>query len=102
MVNLREELRMQMWEIHTRYDCARKVLTRHIDLQALPNKQIRGALRHIWCDYTYTSMDTPRMAYKGISKANAKWMIEISQEHRRDRFDAAKAGRLDTYMENVV
>ena len=29
-------------------------------------------------------------------------MIENSQEHRRDRFDAAKAGRLDNYMEDVV
>ena len=29
MENLREELRMQMWSIHTRYNCARKVLTRH-------------------------------------------------------------------------
>ena len=42
------------------------------------------------------------MAYKAISKANAKRMIETSQEHRRDRFDAAKAGRHDTYMEDVV
>ena len=67
MVNLREELRMQMWEIHTRYDCARKVLTRHTDLQVLPDKQIRGALRHIWCNWTYTSMETPRTTYKAIS-----------------------------------
>ena len=29
-------------------------------------------------------------------------MIEITQEHRRDRFDAAKVGRLDNYMEDVV
>ena len=34
MVNLKEELRMQIWEIHTRYDCTRKVLTRHTNLQA--------------------------------------------------------------------
>ena len=90
MVNLREELRMQMWEIHTRYDYARKVLTCHTNLQALPDKQIRGALRHIWCDWTYTSMDTPRMAYKAISKANAKRMINTSQEHRWDRFEASR------------
>ena len=93
---------MQMWEIHTRSDCARKVLTHHTNLLALPDKQIQGALRHIWCDYTYTSMDTPRMAYKAISKANAKRMIETSQEHRRERFKAAKAERLDNYMEDVV
>ena len=93
---------MQMWEIHTRYDCARKVLTRHINLQALPDKQIWGALRRIWCDWTCTSMDTPQMAYKAISKANAKRMIDTFQEHRRDRFAAAKEGRLSVYMEDVV
>ena len=42
------------------------------------------------------------MAYKAISKANAKRMIETSQEHRRDRFAATKEGRLDTNMEEVV
>ena len=47
-------------------------------------------------------MDTPRMAYKAISNAKTKRMIETYQEHRRDRFDAAKAGRLNTYMEDVV
>ena len=102
MVNLREDLRLAMWNIHTRYDCARKVLTRHTDLLSLPDKDIRGALRHIWCDYTYTLMDTPRMAYKAISKANAKRMIETSQERRRERFEAAKAEKLDNYMEDVV
>ena len=94
MVNLWEELRMQMWDIHTRYGCARKVLTRHTDLLALPDKQIRGALRHIWCDYMYTSMDTPRMAYKAISKANAKRMIETSQEHRRERKGSTTTWRM--------
>ena len=102
MVNLREELRMQMWNIYTRYDCARKVLTCHIDLQALPERQIWGALRHIWCDWIYTSMDTPCAAYKSISRANAKRMIETSQEHMRDRFDAVQAERLSVYMEDVV
>ena len=49
----------------------------------------------------YTSMDTPWMGYKAISKANAKRMIGTSQEHRRDRFEAAKAERLDNYMDDV-
>ena len=43
MASLREELHMQMWSIHTRY-----VLTHHKDLQALPERQIRGALQKIW------------------------------------------------------
>ena len=29
-------------------------------------------------------------------------MIETSQEHRRERFEAAKAERLDNYMDDVV
>ena len=67
-----------------------------------PERQIRGALRHIWCDWTYTSMDMPRAAYKFIFRANAKRMIETSQEHRRDRFVAVQAGRLSVYMQDVV
>ena len=98
MVNLRDELRMQMWNIRTRYDCAKKVPTHHKDLQALPERQIRGALRHIWCDWTYTSMDTPRAAHKSISRTNAKCMIETSEERRRDQYDAVQAGRLSVYM----
>ena len=64
------------------------MLTSHTDLLSLPDKDIRGALRHIWCNYTYTSMDTPWMAYKAISEANAKRMIETSQEHRRESREA--------------
>ena len=78
------------------------MLTGHTDLQVLPDKQIRGALRHIRCDWTYTSMETPRAAYKAISLANAKRMIDTSQEHRRDRFKAVQAGQLSVYMEDVV
>ena len=102
MVNLQDELRMQKWSIHTSHDCARKVLTRHKDLQALPERQARGALRHILCDWTYTSMDTPRAAHKSISHANVKRMIENSEEHRRNRYDAYQSERLSVYMEDVV
>ena len=97
MINLRDELRMQMWNIRTRYDCARKVLTCHKDLQALPEGQIRGALRHILCNWTYTSM-----AHKSISRANAKRIIETTEERGRDQYDAVQAGRLSVYMEDVV
>ena len=78
MVNLREELRLQMWDIHKRYDCARKVLTRHTDLLSKPDKEIRKALKCIWSNYRYTSMDMPRMAYKTISKANARRRINTT------------------------
>ena len=64
MVNLHEELRLQMWDIHTMYDCARKVLTRHTDLLSKPNEEIKKALKCIWHEYQYTSTDTPRMAYR--------------------------------------
>ena len=93
---------MQMWNIRIRYDCARKVLTRHKDLQALPEGQIRGALRDILCNWTYTSMDTPRAAHKSISRANAKCIIETTEERRRDQYDAVQAGRMSVYMEDVV
>ena len=62
MENLRKELRMQMWSIYTRYDCARKVLTRHKDLQALPERHIRGTMQKIWCDWTLTGKKTPKEA----------------------------------------
>ena len=42
------------------------------------------------------------MSYKAFSIANAKRMINTSQEHRQDRFEAAQAGRLTVYMEDVV
>ena len=102
MVNLRDELRMQMWSIRTRYDCTQKVLTHHKDLQRLPERQIRGALRHIWCDWTFTAMDTPREAHKAISSENARGMISTSEEIRQDRYDAVQAGHLSVYMEDVV
>ena len=47
MVFLREELHMQMWSIHTRYDCAQKVLMNHLDLQKLPERQAKGDLERL-------------------------------------------------------
>ena len=44
MVKLREELKMQMKDLHCRYDCARKVLLKNRDIQRLPLKQAQGAL----------------------------------------------------------
>ena len=102
MENLREELRMQMWSIHTRYNCARKVLTHHKDLQALPERQIRGALQNIWCDWTFTGMKTLKEAHKAISRENARRMIETFEMIHRDRFEAYQSGRLSVYMEDVV
>ena len=81
---------------------SRKVLILHKDLQALPERQIRGALRHIWCDWTYTYMDTPHAAHKSISRSNAKRMIETSEKHRHDQYVAYHSGRLSMYMEDVV
>ena len=63
MVSLREELCMQMWSIHTRYYFAKKVLTHHKDLQALPERQVRGALQKIWCDWTFSGKKTRKEAY---------------------------------------
>ena len=56
MQNLRDELYMQMRSLHTRYDCARKVLANHLDLQKLPERQAKGALQKIWSDWTFSSM----------------------------------------------
>ena len=69
---LREELRMQIWSIHTRYDCARKVLTSHKNLLALPEWQIRGVMQKIWCDWTFSGKKTCKEAYKMISRENAR------------------------------
>ena len=102
MENLREELRMQMWSIHTRYNCARKVLTRHKDLQALPERQIRGALQHIWCDWTFTGMKTPKEAHKAISRENARRMIQTSDTLHTQRFEAYQSGHLSVYMEDIM
>ena len=99
---LRDELRMQMWSIRTRYDCARKVLTRHKDLPSLPERQIRGALRHIWCDWTYTAIDTPRAAHKSILRDNAKRIIDTSEEIRIGQYDAVQAGRKRIYEGRVT
>ena len=85
---LREELRMQMWSIHTRYDCARKVLTRHKNLQALPERQIRGVMQKIWYDWTFSGKKTRNEAYKMISRENARWMIDTSEMIREDRHEA--------------
>ena len=64
MVSLREELRMQMWSVHTRYDCARKVLMNHLDLQKLPERQAKGALQKIWTDWSFSNKKTRKEAYK--------------------------------------
>ena len=102
MENLREELRMHMWSIYTRYNCARKVLTRHKDLQALPERQIRGAMQKIWCDWTFTGKKTPKEAYKTISRENARRMIETSDMIHEDPHEAYRTGRLTVNMEDVV
>ena len=94
MVSLREELRLQMWSIHTRYDCARKVLAHHKDLQALPEKQIRGALQKIWCDWTFSGKKTRKEAYKAISQENAHRMIDTTEMLLHDRREAYQSGRL--------
>ena len=62
IVSLREELRMQMWSIHTSYDCACKVLVNHKDLQRLPDRQAKGALQKIWCDWTFSNKKTRKDA----------------------------------------
>ena len=102
MENLRKELRMQMWSIYTRYDCARKVLTRHKDLQALPERHIRGTMQKIWCDWTFTSKKTPKEAYKMISRENSRRMMDTSEMIHEDRHEAYRTGRLSVYMEDVV
>ena len=102
MVSLREELRMQMWDIHTRYDCARKVLVNHKDLQRLPERQAKGALQKIWSGWTFSNKKTQKDAYKAISRENARRMIDTSEMLRHDRREAYKSGRISVYMEEVV
>ena len=102
MVSLREELRMQMWSIHTRYDCAQKVLAHHKDLQALPERQIRGALQKIWCDWTFSGKKTRKEAHKAISREKARQMIDTTEMLRHDRREAYHSGRLSVYIEDVV
>ena len=101
-VSLREELCMQMWSIHTRYYFAKKVLTYHKDLQALPERQVRGALQKIWCDWTFSGKKTRKEAYKSISRENARRMIDTTELLRQDRCEAYESGRLSVYMEDVV
>ena len=102
VVSLREELRMQMWSIHTRCDCARKVLTHHKDLQALPERQVRGVLQKIWCDWTFSGKKTRKEAYKSISRENARRMIDTTEMLLHDRREAYESERLSVYMEDVV
>ena len=99
MVSLRDELRMQMWSIHTRYDCARKVLSNHLDLQKLPERQAKGALQKIWSDWTFSNKHTRKDAYKTISKENARRMTNMLMQDRREAY---QSGRLSVYMEDVV
>ena len=102
MVSLREELLIQKWSIHTRYNCARKVLTNHKDLQALPERQVKGVMQKIWCDWTFSSKKTRKEAYKTISRENARRMIGTSETICHDRHKAYQSGCLSVYMEDVV
>ena len=102
MQTLRDELYMQMRSLHSRYDCAHKVMTRHPDLQKLPEKQAKGALQKIWSDRTFSSMKSSKEAHKAISRENARRMIDTSNMLRQDRIQAYQSGRLSVYMEDVV
>ena len=95
MTRLREELQMQMRSIHSRYDCARKVMIRNPDLQKLPLRQAQGALQRLWCDWTYLNM-SKRMAQKTINRENARRMIETSSMLRKDRLEAYQSCLLYT------
>ena len=92
MVNLRDELRMQMWSIHTRYDCAWKVLTHHKDLQPTTHLVRLDLYGHGY----------PTEAHTAISSKNARRMISTSEEIRQDRYDEVQAGCLSVNMEDVV
>ena len=96
MEQLREELRMQMWSIYARYDC--KALTRHKNLQALPERQIRGTMQKMWCDWTFSGKKTTKEAYQMISRENAQRMIDTSEMIQEDRHKAYHTGRLSVYM----
>ena len=93
---------MQMWSIHFRYDCARKVLLHHEDLQRLPEKQVRGVMQKIWCDWTFSNKQTRKEAFKSISRENARLSIDTLGMIRQDRYDAYQNGRMTVYMEDVV
>ena len=93
---------MQMWSIHTRYDCARKVLVNHKDLQKLPERQAKGALQKIWCDWTFSNKKMRKEAYKAISRENASRMMDTTHMLMHDRREAYESGRLSVYMEDVM
>ena len=75
MVALRDELYMQMRSLHSRYDCVRKVMIRNPDLQKLPEKQAKGAIQKLWCNWTFSDMKSSKEAHKAISRENARRMI---------------------------
>ena len=102
MQALWDELYRQMRSLHSRYDCARKVMTRHVDLRKLPEKQAKGALQKIWSDWTFSSMKSSKKAHKAISRENARRMTDTSNMLRQDRIEAYQSGRLSVYMEDVV
>ena len=72
MQALRDELYMQLRSLHSRYDCARKVMTNHLDLQKLPERQAKGAQQKIWSDWTFSNMKSSKEAHKAISRENAR------------------------------
>ena len=93
---------MQMQSIHSRYDCARKVMIRNPDLQKLPEKQAKGAIQKLWCDWTFSDMKNSKEAHKAISRENACRMIDTSNMLRQECREAYQSGRLSVYMEDVV
>ena len=70
MAALRDELYMQMRSLHSRYNCVRKVMIRNPDLQKLPEKQAKGAIQNLWCDWTFSDMKSSKEAHKAISREN--------------------------------
>ena len=61
-----------LYSIHSRYYCARKVMIRHPDLRELPEKQVKGAIQKIWCNWTFSDMKNSKEAHKAISRENAR------------------------------
>ena len=78
------------------------MLTNHKDLQALPERQVKGVMQKIWCDWTFLGKKTRKKAYKAISRENTRWMSETLETIRHDRHEAYQSGRLSVYMEDVV
>ena len=77
-------------------------MIRNPDLQKLPEKQAKGAIQKLWCDWTFSDMKSSKEAHKAISRENARRMIDTSNMLRQDRMDAYQSGRLSVYMEDVV